>query len=1665
MPTVAKLMTHHADCVAPSTRIADAAALMANSRISSVVVIEQELIVGIVTERDILQAMHAHRASSESVAAIMTSPVHTVGKEIEFRDAYREAARLGIRHLVIADAAGKPLGVVTETDFRRHVGLDLLRQLNTIDTLMEHEFSRLPTDATLDEAIALMERTRHSCVIVVEGELARGIITERDIVRLFPHSPGSTLLNAVMSQPVASIDIEKPLGEAARLMLENNFRHLAVVDRDQRLLGLLTEHCLVRPLELDLLDDALTDCINYSDAKSKAERAVSTRERYQRALLDNFPFLVWLKDTESRFLAVNQQMADAAGAGSIEAMPGHTDFDYFPHDLAAQYRDDDFDVMASGVKSSVIEEIVTRKGRTWHETYKAPVLDDDGTMLGTVGFARDISERKRAEYALVVRNAALAGLLRGEQLEGVLELVALSAEAELPGILCSILLISDDRLHLRMGAAPSLDDESRDALDGMAIEEGVGASGTAAFRKQRVVVEDIFNDPNGQRFHDFARRSGVTSAWAEPIFSSSGELLGTFAAYHTHKSPASSEQHEVLRQASQLAALVISHERNARSLDASLGTFQGIFESVDEALLIADFSGRYLAVNIRAEELTGYSRKQLIGKNYGKLLVDRDRELTNSHIRATLAGTPQVLEDLAKDAQGRIFPVEIRMRPAKYFGKDVVIASARDISESKAAAQRLKVERDLAEALANGKTRQELAPVLLHIALRLPEFDSGGFYWRTPDGAYQLSAHHGLSKAFVDAVGHYDANTPQARFMEAGQILCNSSIEHSDFNDLSSINSNLLAQEDLRNVALLPIVVAGQTVGCLNLASHTSDQISNSTFTALQGLAPNFAQTLLRVDAQNEAWQLQQNLSGLFDTLQDFLFILDPQGLILHCNKAVIELLGYELKALLGRPITEVHPPESRQFAMEIVAEMVAGTRSSCPLPLLRADGSRLMVETRVAFGHWNGEPAIFGISQDISERLLAEERQKLAASVFDNAHEGIMITNPKGRIIDVNETFTELTGYSREETLGQTADMLKSGHHSAEFYDEMWQTISNAGYWRGEVWNRKKSGEIFVEQLTISTVRDRLGAVSHFVGIFSDITVIKEHQQRLEHLAHFDALTQLPNRMLLSDRMQLAMAQTERNQELLAVCYLDLDGFKPVNDDYGHAVGDRLLIEVAQRLKACMRGGDTVSRLGGDEFVLLISGLDNIHECDQAIARVISTLNQPYRINEQNITISASIGVTLYPEDAADSDTLLRHADQAMYAAKQAGRNRHHLFDPENDRRARVRREEIDGIRQGLTRGEFMLYYQPKVNMRTGAVIGAEALIRWQHPERGLLLPAHFLHAIEGGELAIEIGDWVIQQALCQLANWGAQGLELSVSINIAGNHLQHPNFTERLGELLAAWPQVPPERLELEVLETAALDDMTYVANLFTECRKLGVRFALDDFGTGYSSLTYFRRLPADVLKIDQSFVRDMLDDPEDMAIVEGVIGLTQAFKRNVIAEGVETVEHGLALLLLGCDLAQGYGIAHPMPPQLVADWVADFQPDELWGSTAAFNWSRDDIPMLIAGVDHARWIKTLLACLDTSDDTLAPPELDETACRFGRWYESPAAQRYATLNDFMAMDRVHRQIHQLGSELLAKKDSLTADLLQEKRQRLTELSETLVDHLQKIQTDVLLFNQLGK
>ncbi len=640
------------------------------------------------------------------------------------------------------------------------------------------------------------------------------------------------------------------------------------------------------------------------------------------------------------------------------------------------------------------------------------------------------------------------------------------------------------------------------------------------------------------------------------------------------------------------------------------------------------------------------------------------------------------------------------------------------------------------------------------------------------------------------------------------------------------------------------------------------------------------------------------------------------------------EMLGYAEDEILANHQeweSRIHP-DDRQAVLTSDADYIAGkaSRYEVEYRLRCKDGSYKWILSRgmIVSRDPNGKPLrTIGTHTDISERKKAE---------------GSMITALDGSIIEVNDAFTTITGYSRDEVIGKNPRLLKSGRHSQEYYQQFWSQLTQQGSWIGENWNRRKNGEIYAQTQKISTARDAQGKPLQYVCLFSDITAAKNHEQELERIARYDSLTKLPNRALLGERLEQALNQTRRRGQHLAVVFIDLDGFKAVNDTHGHEAGDHLLITLAERMKGALRDGDILARLGGDEFVAVLLDLADVDASAPMLNRLLDAAARPFQFGQAGLQVSASLGVTFYPQaqdQEIEPDQLMRQADQAMYQAKQAGKNRFHVFDAEQDRNVRARHESMQSIERALSAGEFVLQYQPKVNLRTGEVIGVEALIRWLHPQQGLLPPADFVPMIEDHPLAVKLGQWVIENALLQIERWRQVGLDMAVSVNIGRRHLMQTDFVQRLREALAAHPGLGPDCLELELLEANANHDLDHVSRVIQECRSIGVECALDDFGSGYSSLTGLKKLPVKYLKIDEDFIRDMLDSSDSLLILIGVLKLASAFDLKVIAEGVETAQHGSMLLELGCELAQGFGIARPMSADELPGWVKRWKPDPTW------------------------------------------------------------------------------------------------------------------------------------
>ena len=658
------------------------------------------------------------------------------------------------------------------------------------------------------------------------------------------------------------------------------------------------------------------------------------------------------------------------------------------------------------------------------------------------------------------------------------------------------------------------------------------------------------------------------------------------------------------------------------------------------------------------------------------------------------------------------------------------------------------------------------------------------------------------------------------------------------------------------------------------------------------------------------------------------------------------------------------------------------------------------------------------GYIRDVTERKKHERKLNEFASVFRYADEGILITDRDGTIIDVNAAFSAVTGYSRADAVGANPRILKSGRHPRSHYDAMFDALERDGKWTGETWNRHRDGHLFAVKQTVSTVYDKHGRPDRYIAMFSDITEIKRNQERLQRIADYDLLTGLPNRSLLASRLEEAMRAARASDSQLAVVYIDLDGFKEVNDTHGHATGDRLLKAVAERLESSMRRGDTLARMGGDEFVGVLRDIRDERAAMRPLSRLLKAAAQTVTIDGNDLSITTSVGVTWYPQALdVEADQLVRQADQAMYQAKQSGRNRYRMFDADHDRRVRDMNTLADEVRAGLERDEFELHYQPRVDMATGRLLGAEALIRWRHPDRGLLMPGDFLPDLEGQPVMRELGRWVVNAAAHRFESWLAGGHEIPVSVNIDGYTLLQPDFLDTLDDCFRRHPGLGAGHLELEVVETSALQDLERVRRIIRECAERGVDFAIDDFGTGYSSLTYLKRLPAGCLKIDATFVRDMLADPDDMAILDGVLGLARSFRRNAVAEGVETIEHGLMLLAFGCRIAQGYAIAAPMPGDRLPRWASKWQPSALWHDQQRA--ASEDRPALFAYVEHNAWLAHLRAFLVATESE--PPPLDAGACRFGHWLAEHASCARGD-GEPSVLERIHERLHNCAAAAVA-------------------------------------------
>ena len=1466
------IATRDVICLGADATIGEAARVMAQRRFSSIVITDAARHpVGIVTERNILHAMRAGSLPETALRACMSSPVVVMSGTTDCLDAYQTCMREGIRHLVLVDDDGTVAGMVSETDFRLHLHLTALAGRRQVASVARHAVTSLPGHSSLMQALNLMQSQRETCVVVSEDEKPVGIVTERDVVRFYSREPDrvSVPLFELMTSPVLTIHSDATINEAAKLMLKKKVRHLAMVDAEGRMSGLVSEHDLTRTMASGMLDEKF-----------------EVDEIFLRTFVDTIPDLVWLKNADGVFLACNHRFEMLVGKKNTEII-GKTDYDFVSKEQADFFREHDRMAMAAD-KPLVNEERLTFAAdgrRALFETIKTPMRDSHGKLIGILGVARDISERERSERALSESERQFRTLAENTP-DNIIRY-----DRECRAQYMNRALVST----LAPGALPVL---------GKTSSEAHPNSGAAA-ATQRVIEQVIATGKEAEMeisvpHHDGKLHTHHIIYVAER--GSSGEIVGALGiGRDVTQRKQTAQQLEEYRQ--RLEGLVAEESTKFRAL---------VEQSLVGIYIIQDGVFRY--VNPGLVKMFGYdSADEVVDLiPVHKFIKEEDRALVDENIRRRIRGEAESTRYsfTAYKRDGTAIVVDAHGRRIEYQGRPAIIGTLIDITEMRRSKEEL--HRLVEEKSSRLQQSEELLRTLIEAIPDAIEFKDGEGRWLESNSAaraaFGLDVETSRGRTDVELAGIADPRYKSALLQcfetdrQAWQVGATSRVE-----EVMQIPNIGKLTFDVIKVPLFHadgsrkgLVIVGRDVTDLKQAED-----------AVRHSLNEYSELVQRIPVGIYKYRMHPDGSAKFD-------YVSPRW----CE--LLDVSEVEVMRDALAPQARIHPDDVKQFVRlnEIARDSLSPFIWEGRILRKRGEIRWLHIESQPTLLE-NGDILWDGIQYDVTDRRLAEDALRITASVFDNSQEAIVITDTNNIIIDVNPAFSHITGYARDEVLGRNPKFLSSGRQDKGFYTEMWKSLREARVWRGEIWNRRKNGEVYAELLSISVICDETGQVQRHVGVFSDITYFKDHEAELSMVANYDALTGVPNRRLLADRLRQATALAQRGGKMLAICYIDLDGFKDVNDQHGHETGDRLLVDIARRLQEVLRAGDTLARLGGDEFVVLFNDLAAEAECFQVLDRIMQTIATPMQLAGNQIGVSASIGVTFYPSDNEDGDTLLRHADQAMYIAKQTGKNRYHIYDAIHDQRVRSLHETRRRIQQGLESGEFELYYQPKLELSSKKVVGVEALIRWNHPERGLLQPADFLPVIENSDMEIKLGKWVLGAALAQLHAWEQAGVTMDVSINISARHLQAPDFVADLKRKLDQYPRLAHGRLQIEVLETAALEDMGQSFDVIKACGELGVSFALDDFGTGYSSLVYLRKLGADTLKIDQSFVQNMATNEGDRAIVQGVIALAKTFNRQTVAEGMEDPTLVQTLADMGCGFGQGYGIAYPMQAGEFLDW----------------------------------------------------------------------------------------------------------------------------------------------
>lgn len=1143
------------------------------------------------------------------------------------------------------------------------------------------------------------------------------------------------------------------------------------------------------------------------------ESSLEAKTHMLERILDTEPGIVYIFDLrERRNIYVNLHWLIAFGYTPEETQAMGTEITRLFHsdDLPAISARHAAWKEASNADIHAIEYRIRDKAGDWHWLHglETPFTrDEHGQVSQILGIAHDITQHKRIETLLDGQKQVLEMIANGSPLPETLDALVHLIESQSPGMLGSILLLDDDGIHVRHGAAPSLPAEFVAAVDGQPIGPCAGSCGTAAYRKEAVFVEDIATDPLWAVYKAAALPHGLRACWSTPIFDAHQRVLGTFAMYYRQPALPLPEHLRLIDTATHTAAIAISHHRTEAALKQSEARYRLLFEYAPDGIVIANSESYYLDANPMMCRMLGYTYEEAIGMHASATVVSSEIVNIEPALNELKAKNDYFKEWKLRRKDGSIFAAEVT---ATNMPDGNLMGIVRDISERKLAEDKV---------------------------LRLTQ-------------------------------------------LYAALSQCNQAIVR------CTSEAELLSQ-----VCRDAVVFGGMKMAWVGMLDEASKLIRP---VASYGIGSEFLEKIeISVDASKPTGQ-------------------GPTGMAMRKNKP------YWCQDFCQDPATTAWRERGEELGWKAVAS----------LPLYRKGttiGAFILYADTINAFDQEVQKLLIEMTTDISfaldrfvneaERKHEQDQLRKLSQAVEQSPNVIIITDLNANIEYVNAAFVTTTGYDLDEVIGKNPRILKSGKTPDSTYVEMWSCLNNETSWQGELINQRKDGTEYIESVYITPMREESGLVTHYLGIKEDVTQRRHAEERIQYLANFDALTGLPNRTQLAEHLKYALSLAKRSNGHLALMFIDLDRFKDINDTLGHSIGDAFLIEAAKRLLSVLREEDTASRMGGDEFILMLPGCDAVGAA-QVAQKLLHIISKPFLIDLYDLVVTASIGIALYPYDGVDLETLSKSADTAMYRAKQDGRNGYCFFTPEMQARTTRNLHLINALRHALERNQLQVFYQPQLSMRDPHLIGAEALLRWQHPELGSISPAEFIPAAEDSGLILPIGEWVLRTAVKQLKQWIDNGhAPMIISVNLSAVQFRHSSFPDLVTSILNE-AQLPAQYLELELTEGAAMLDPLGAVAIMNKLHERGIRMSIDDFGTGYSSLSYLKKFKIYKLKIDQSFVRDISTDLEDKAIVAAVISMAKSLDLKTIAEGVETLEQLNFLREQGCDEVQGYFYSEPLP-----------------------------------------------------------------------------------------------------------------------------------------------------